>query len=412
MGDIHNFSNQSVPCRQAEEKFKKLVGDKTFSSMTPEEIASLCARLRDHQVELARENENLLNSRRTLQYERNKFLDLFDFSPMGYLCLDEFGTIREANLTAAALLSIDRAALVGTVFGRFVEENHLRQVETMLDRARQTGGRQIEDVRLYASDGTAFDAHMVCSLFADKGRGNGPQMRLAIIDASMPLAAQADLARSLSRVRRLNAYLQRAHEREKQALAKEIHDDICQMLAFLKMELTTLDEQLADHLPQQGNRPGSLIDVLETLIRTTKRLVYELRPSLLDELGLVAAMESAIANFRAQTGINTEFLAQRRNMLLDRDRATAVYRIFQEILNNIGRHSGADHVVVELSETPDAIGLEVRDNGCGMDRDKIFGDQCFGLLAMRERANGYGGDVSIDTYPGRGTRVFLRMPRQ
>jgi PAS domain S-box-containing protein len=211
-------------------------------------------------------------------------------------------------------------------------------------------------------------------------------------------------------LRDLTSYLQTAREEERAYIAREIHDEFGQSLTALKMDLAWLTKRLADR-PRLAEKASTMSDLIDSTIQTVRRVATQLRPGLLDDLGLAAAIEWQAQELAERTGINCELYLGDEDIVLDRDLATAVFRIFQEMLTNVARHAEATEVQVELEEGPDKLVLIVRDNGKGITPGQISDPHSLGLIGMRERARSWGGDVIFQSVPGQGTVITVRVPR-
>ncbi len=211
-------------------------------------------------------------------------------------------------------------------------------------------------------------------------------------------------------LRDLTSYLQTAREEERAYIAREIHDDFGQSLTALKMDLAWLTKRLADR-PRLTEKASTMSDLIDSTIQTVRRVATQLRPGLLDDLGLAAAIEWQAQELAERTGINCELYLGDEDIVLDRDLATAIFRIFQETLTNVARHAEATEVQVELEDGTDELVLIVRDNGKGITPGQISDPHSLGLIGMRERARSWDGDVTFQSIPGQGTTVTVRMPR-
>jgi signal transduction histidine kinase len=152
-------------------------------------------------------------------------------------------------------------------------------------------------------------------------------------------------------------------------------------------------------------------DLIASTLRTVRRIATDLRPGMLDHLGLVAAIEWQAQELAGRAGLDCELLLGDEEIVLDPDLATAIFRIFQETLTNVVRHAEASTVRVELEERPDEVLLVVQDNGKGITTDQVSGHKSLGLIGMQERARSWGGDVTFQATPGQGTTATLRVPR-
>jgi signal transduction histidine kinase len=212
-------------------------------------------------------------------------------------------------------------------------------------------------------------------------------------------------------LRDLTSYLQTAREEERAYIAREIHDEFGQSLTALKMDLAWLTKRLPADRPLLAEKASTMSGLIDSTIQTVRRVATQLRPGLLDDLGLTAAIEWQAQELAERTGINCELYLGDEDIVLDRDLATAVFRIFQETLTNVARHAEATEVQVELEEGPDELVLIVRDNGKGITPGQVSDPHSLGLIGMRERARSWDGAVTFQSIPGQGTTVTVRMPR-
>ena len=227
--------------------------------------------------------------------------------------------------------------------------------------------------------------------------------------------AQKALKTSRERLRALSARMQSAREEEGTRIAREIHDELGGALTGLKWELEGIETRLMD---ANGNSAivdvrkqiGSMTSLVESTINTVRRISSELRPGVLDDLGLVAAVEWQAQQFQKLTGLQVHWECKLDTVEVSRDAATTVFRIFQEVLTNVLRHSQAANIYVKLLEFPDHLELNVVDDGRGITEDEKQNTRSFGLLGMKERALLVGGDVSITGAAGKGTTVVVTIP--
>lgn len=216
---------------------------------------------------------------------------------------------------------------------------------------------------------------------------------------------------SRQQLRALAAYLQSARENERSLIAREIHDELGSMLTGLKIDLSWLAGRLpVDQMPLL-EKSRAMSKLVSSIIQSVRRISTDLRPAMLDDLGLVAAIEWQTQEFQRRTGICTRFTSTLlRNGKLDRELDTAVFRILQETLTNVARHANATRVNITLKEKTGGIILTVRDNGKGITQRQIFHRTSLGILGMRERALLLGGEIIIVGLPGKGTTVAVDIP--
>ena len=222
--------------------------------------------------------------------------------------------------------------------------------------------------------------------------------------------AENELRKSREKLRNLSRYLQSSMENERTRIAREIHDDLGQYLTALKMDLSWFKKRLPkDQAPLQ-EKEKSMQQTVNTAIESIERIISNLRPGPLDDLGLAAAIEWLIGYFQNQTGIKGRYRFDQEEYVLDGDRSIAVYRILQESLTNIARHSNATEVDIELYEDDGSIVLKVTDNGVGILKSKALHSESFGLMGMQERAYLFQGDFKIEGIPDKGTTITASIP--
>jgi len=223
--------------------------------------------------------------------------------------------------------------------------------------------------------------------------------------------AEEQLRESHEQLRALSVYLQTVREEERTRIAREVHDELGQALTSCKLDLSWIAGKLPKDLKALLAKTKALSAHIDSTIQMVRRISTELRPGVLDHLGLAAALEWQANEFQTRTGIRCEVHADVHEPVLSQELNTTLFRIFQETLTNIIRHAGATQVVVTLKETEGHISLEVRDNGRGISKSEISNTDSMGLLGMRERAALSGGDFKISRLPhGKGTKVSVAIP--
>ena len=222
---------------------------------------------------------------------------------------------------------------------------------------------------------------------------------------------QEQLRESHEQLRALSVYLQHVREEERTRIAREVHDELGQALTGCKLDLSLLANKLPVHLPELKEKAKALSAHMDATIQTVRRIATELRPGILDHLGLIAALEWQANEFQTRTGIKCDVRTDLHEPVLTPDLATTFFRIFQETLTNIIRHAGATHVLVHLKEVAGRIILEVKDNGRGISLEEISNTRSMGLLGMKERAALLGGTFKIcPAHTGKGTLASVSIP--
>jgi len=280
----------------------------------------------------------------------------------------------------------------------------------------------LEDRLLVAKDGTVIPiSDSVAPIRGDDGETPGTV--LIFRDITERKREEGKLRTSRLQLRALYTRLQQIREEERVLISREIHDEMGGGLTGLKMDLSWLLHKVYD--TEAGKERVALMDRIHTsnalidqMIQVVRRISTDLRPSVLDDLGLIAALEWQLSEFTSRTGISHEFVTAFDYINLKKDTAVAVFRIFQETLTNVARHSGATKVTVLLREGERSLFedgsffLEIRDNGRGITEGEILDTKSLGILGMSERALVFGGDLRISGEPDSGTTVVLKIPRK
>jgi signal transduction histidine kinase len=220
-----------------------------------------------------------------------------------------------------------------------------------------------------------------------------------------------EIAQSREELRALAARLESIREEERTRIARELHDELGQALTGLKLDLAWMERRLNRHSQSElTDRCASLLARLDEVMISVRRIVTELRPSVLDQLGLADAIEWQAQEFAARTGLALDLDVDCDCASPPDGVASAVFRMLQEALNNVAKHANATRIRVALCVEPDSIALDVSDDGRGITQDEMRGASSLGLLGLRERAIAWGGTVAISGDVKSGTTVALRLP--
>jgi signal transduction histidine kinase len=222
--------------------------------------------------------------------------------------------------------------------------------------------------------------------------------------------AEEELRVSREQLRNLSTHLQFVSERERASIAREVHDELGQALTALKMDLRWLSRRLSEEQAPLRAKIDAMSKLIDTTVRSVQRISAELRPAVLDDLGLAAAIEWQAGEFEQRSGITCRAVLPADDMALDRERATAVFRVFQESLTNVARHSGARKVEVTLEKRGGRAVLTVADDGKGIGDERMKSPASLGIIGMRERVAAFGGTLAVAHRAGGGTSVTASIP--
>jgi signal transduction histidine kinase len=219
--------------------------------------------------------------------------------------------------------------------------------------------------------------------------------------------AQTALQHSFGQLRALAARLQTVREEERKRVARELHDQLGQTLTAMKIDLSSLIKGLPADKEQ---RSKSLLKLIDQTIQSVRRISNDLRPGILDDLGLIAAVEWSAREFQSRTGTKCRLDLPAEDTFIDRELATSLFRILQETFTNVARHANASRVDVRLAKEDGSLTLEVHDDGKGISEEQLSHRSSLGILGMRERALLLGGELAISGAPGEGTTIKVRVP--
>ena len=338
---------------------------------------------------------------------RNRHL-FENMNDAAFLADPETGIILDVNKRAEVLLGRPRDELIGAHQTELYPPDKASQYRERFRRHVEKG-----QAGNYAGEVACKDGRIVPVMISNSGTFTVAKQSyiLGLLhDVSDRRRIEGKLRRSHRELRKLAAYLQSAREVERLEVARTIHDELGQGLTALKMDVSWLARRLPKEAKELRERARDMALLIDATAGATERISTELRPALLDDLGLAAAVEWYVEDFQKHSGINCEVDVSARDVVLGRGPATAVFRILQEALRNVVRHAKATKVEVSLGTSGGKTVLKVRDNGIGIAGERVADSQAFGLLGMRERALSLGGSVRIRGRPGKGTTVTVTVP--
>ena len=263
--------------------------------------------------------------------------------------------------------------------------------------------------RNYTKDGNVIYCEWYNSVLKDE-QGNVLTILSLVHNVTERKRTEEKLRHVNAELHDLSSHLQNIQESERTSIAREIHDELGQQLTGIKMEVGWLYRKLPDvaALKEKGTE---ILSMVSELLKTVKRIAMDLRPNILDELGLTAALEWQTQEFEKRTGINAKFFVTEPNSDPDKKISTNIFRIYQEALTNIARHASATLVETILEHGDDDIRLIVKDNGQGFDFNEVRKKDSLGLVGMKERARMFHGDLVIEHNKPSGTVITLKIPK-
>jgi PAS domain S-box-containing protein len=404
--------------KQAEEELHNEVGERRRIEAQLKELnQTLEQRVAERTSDLVALNQALgseTEERKRAQSEtvdaKQRLTGIIDSAMDAIITIDEKQRIVLFNAAAEVLFGCPQAQALGAPLVWFIpkrfRESHTAHVErfgrTGVSSRRMGAQRIVMGLR---QNGREFPIEASISQIEQ----NGEKFYTVILrDVTERVMAEESLRESQQELHELASSAQAAREQEKSRIARELHDELGQLLTSLKMDLESLKATIAreDHM--------ALAEGMETLLNTTvaatRRIASDLRPLMLDDLGLVPAAEWLVQNFRQRTGIECGLTVVPTDLDLQDPHATAIYRILQESLTNVAKHAHAAFVEVTIEQSSSDLLLTIRDNGRGFHPKDPRKPNSFGLVGLRERVFFLGGSVVIESEPGNGTTIRARIP--
>ncbi len=417
------------------------------------ETTRLLHELQVHQIELELQNAELQEARDKVEALLATYSDLYDFAPVGYFSLDEKGVILEANLTGAALLGIERSRLVERRLQSFVDPPSRGLFSAFLGKIFASHGKQICELPFLNERGIPFWADLQAEV-AGSVRGALKWCRVAMSDLTtlkheeevrrrledMAMAnrglkreivrrqkveialkkSEAHYAQLLEQSRHMQEQLRHlshrlllTQEEERKRISRELHDEIVQTLVGINVHLASLTTEDPVNLKSLRKRIRRTQQLVENAVTIIHRFARELRPTVLDDLGLIPALHSFIKDFTKRTKIRIRFIAATGMEQLNGTQRTVLYRVAQSALANVDKHAQATAAKVSIRKLPGAVRLEIHDNGKSFEADRVLfakRHKRLGLLGSRERVEMVGGKFGIKSAPGQGTTISAEIP--
>jgi PAS domain S-box-containing protein len=333
------------------------------------------------------------------------YRDLVENAHDAVLILATDGTILEVNQRMRELYQFSPHEIAGLGLEDLAKDRS--QVRHLLQETLARGSCRGVEMVHFRNDGIEMVVEVNASLVRYRER----QAILAINrDVTERNRSEQVLKHSEEQLRRLAGHLESAREQERVSVARAIHDELGQQLTALKLDLSWTRKRLPDDTEELVEKTGSMVKLVDQAIETVQRVCLGLRPSLLDTLGLAAAIEWLVEDLAERSSLEINLEIEPSEPELDERMTVTLFRILQESLNNAIRHASASQVTVSLLCSDGEVELRIRDDGVGITAEQIEAGDSIGIIGMQERARALGGDIKIQGYPGIGTSVTVCIP--
>jgi len=408
--------------RRAEQTMRERSAARPVRDM-PHDVRALVHELETHQIELQLQNDELRRTQLELEVSRSQYADLYDSAPVGYFVLNRSGIIRSVNRAGAELLGMPSGHMLKVPFASYlVKEDQTRFVEH-LAKVFAHHGKQDVELKALGADHSLTHLHLQ-SLLAPTEIGLPDMCRTVVMDitervrmASEMAALNASLERRVEevqrlseRLRRLATELTRTEQRERERMTTILHDHLQQLLVAGQMQL----EVLRDPQAKQAEAAASELDkILADALAACHSLAVELNPPVLRQFGLAPALEWLATQFEKRHLLKVHVHDDKSAVLAAVELRGFLFDAIRELLLNVVKHSGVDEAWVTLSGREGRYQAQVEDRGRGFD----FAPPCdpnveggIGLFSLQQRLVSMGGNLEVETAPGRGTRVTVTVP--
>ncbi|WP_454835437.1 PAS domain-containing protein [Pseudomonas lini] len=394
-----------------EDEIELPAGCRTFhTTLIP--VRDPCGRIQ-RVVGIARDITERKHAERILHAREQEFRALVENTPDAVARFDLQCHFQYANPMAQSLLGRSLDSLLGKTSCEISPGlDAVRYFQNTLETIIRTGKATEQEISLNvpAEQGTEIICYQI-RLVPERDQ-HGVLISILTVgrNVSAMRAAEKQLKESHAQLRQLSSYRETTREEERKRIAREIHDELGQQLTALRMGISLLRLQFGKDQPLLVERVQALMGRIDETIQVVRNVATSLRPSALD-MGLTSALEWLVSEFFHNTGIPCQLRASSARLELDDERATAIFRVIQESLTNVARHAQASRVDIHLECSAEHVFIEVRDNGKGFD-PKQLSKRTLGMLGMRERGYMLGGTVTVDSSPGQGVCVQVKIPFQ
>ena len=342
-------------------------------------------------------------ARKAMAKSEEKYRTIIEQAAEGIFIADENTNLIDVNSAGCRMSGYTLAQLQKLKFQDFIPAEDLAD-NPLLVVKMQPGQSIINERRLVSKDGTVIDVEISAQKLLD-GR-----YQLFVRDIRERKKAEELLQKSYNDIRQLASNLQNIREEERTSIAREIHDELGQQLTGLKMDIYWLTRKINTTDNEIAAKLKECIELINATVSTVRKIATDLRPSILDDLGLIAALEWQGEEFEKRSGTRVEFSNEADDFLLKPDSITAIFRIYQELLTNVAKHANATLVKVLFQKKDDSVFFSLTDNGIGFNPETIRQKKTLGLLGIKERTLILGGTYKFKSKPGEGSETIISIP--
>lgn len=377
-----------------------------LEAMSMQEIAQNMQELNLHKIELEMQNEELYKTQEELYNAKVRYFELYNMAPMGYLTLDADGLILESNLASTEILESSHEKLQNQSFSHFIYPQDQDVYYMFRKKIEASMRQQICELRMRTSEGKVFWTQVIAS--AKNKNTQETSCKLIFNDISESRVLK-DIKEHNEVMHNFSKNILKARESERKSIAREVHDQLGQLMSVLKIDLLWLKRKIPQDSDELMIKTNSMLEYVTLGLQSVRGIVAQLRPLILDDLGLEAAMKWYVQKYLKSANVNYTISFKADEALFDEDLRIVLFRVFQEALTNVIRHANATKCFISLIQKEERLILKIKDNGVGLTQKEIENPKSFGLIGIRERLYPYAGRLSISTDRGRGTSLIVTI---
>ena len=377
-----------------------------------DEIGTLVSGFNEMLSQIENRERDLAANQGHLRKSEASIRTILDNAFDAIITMDAEGEIITWNQRASTIFGWHANEVIGKKLSEMIIPDQYRMAhKSGLARFLATGENEILNQQIEISGLRRNGASIPIEISVSATKIENSYLFTGIIrDITQRKQSERDLIQSRERLRNLNNQLQSVREEEKAHIAREIHDELGQALTMLKFDVSWLEKEASKKTPKVIEKTQSMKGLIENTIKVVQRIATELRPQMLDIMGLCETLKWQNNEFQKRTGTICELIIEPEKIVVDPEISTALFRIYQEALTNVARYAKATQVQTSFKKQSNSLVLEIKDNGIGMDEKIVDDPHSLGLIGIRERVIIWGGKFHLRSDPGKGTTLTIVIP--
>ncbi len=388
----------------------------TSGMLSEIESLKLIHEMEVHQIELEMQNDELKKAIDIAQLEEEKFRSLAIISPVGIYITDKEGACTYVNEAWCRMAGLNFKEALGDGWINGIFPDDRSNISKTWKKYLNTGNNWNWEYRFQDKSGKITWVYGIATPIKNpQGEtlgyiGNNFDITSRKHSEDLLKESEDKLRQYSEELLELTRHREEVRENERSRIAHDLHDDLGQKLTAINMDIAWLKSRIGVQTPLVESKIKQMVQLLNMTIESVQQISFGLRPSILDNLGLRAAIEWQVREFNKSTGISCSLSFHFKETELHSECSLMVFRLIQEALTNITRHSEATEVSIKLDAIDNSLKIIIKDNGKGIENEKILSNKTLGLIGMKERVNSFKGTINIKGTPGKGTEIVVNIP--